>query len=452
MVTEIDAELYTVLNRNLHRLRLYNFQVCHRTYMHMSHVHAHVHVHVHVHVPPKITPAGSRAARGMPGANMPRDAYPGRSMRPCTLDELTHGRWVMSRAIAPYSSTLSDLFPRKYATTAFKSSASLSGALAPWEYAWRVDSDCSFAEFNASAWCARARHLLFVGDSLVHQAYNSLLGLLGGISNPVVAANNSDYSHSRFCTSSLVYVRMQDPGAGGVASFLSTSLNISHGSSDWSIEQWLARLGIHNSAAKGNRTGGQWAFPRFVSLFDVVVWNYGIFHLVQTEKSTRMPGSTDLESYRSAVGEIMDWFASHYRHASGLLIFQATTPAASGCICSEMPNDLASSLAGRCDSPFAAESCQQWSKIEDLNMIAWQRLSLKHGGRIMVLDMWHALVQRSDSHRGSSCMLSRGGCQGRQTHQSAMSCPKATDCLHWHLPGALDLLPRVYAHVLEHLY
>ena len=29
--SEIDADLYTVLKRNLHRLRLYNFQVCHRT-------------------------------------------------------------------------------------------------------------------------------------------------------------------------------------------------------------------------------------------------------------------------------------------------------------------------------------------------------------------------------------------------------------------------------------
>ena len=371
-------------------------------------------------------------------------------MRPCTLDELTHGRWVTSRAMAPYSSTLSDLFPRKYATTAFESSASVSGALAPWEYAWRVDSDCRFAEFNASAWCTRARDLLFVGDSLVKQSYNSLVGLLGGI---MVAANNSDYLHARFCASSLVYVRMQTPGAGGVASFLSTSLNISHESSDWSIEQWLARLGVHNSAAMDHPAEVQWAFPRFVSLFQVVVWNYGIFHLVQNEKSTRVPGSTDLESYRSAVGEITDWFASHYKHASGLLIFQATPPGASGCICSEMPNDLASSLAGRCDSPFAAESCQQWSKIEDLNMIARQRLSLKHGiARLMMLDMSPALVQRSDSHRGSSCMLSLGGCQGRQTHQGAMSCPKKTDCLHWHLPGALDLLPRVYAHVLEHLH
>ena len=31
MVTEIDADLYTMLNRNTHRLRLYDFQVCHMT-------------------------------------------------------------------------------------------------------------------------------------------------------------------------------------------------------------------------------------------------------------------------------------------------------------------------------------------------------------------------------------------------------------------------------------
>ena len=31
LVTEIDADLYTMLNRNTHRLRLYDFQVCHMT-------------------------------------------------------------------------------------------------------------------------------------------------------------------------------------------------------------------------------------------------------------------------------------------------------------------------------------------------------------------------------------------------------------------------------------
>ena len=101
---------------------------------------------------------------------------------------------------------------------------------------------------------------------------------------------------------------------------------------------------------------------------------------------------------------------------------------------------LCSPGAGKC------EFCKQWSSLIKLNEIASNTL---RNSSMALVNLWNAFQQRSDSHRGSSA------CHQHLNEQQKSLCScnasgkvnfgsMGMDCYHQHLPGAIDLLPRVY--------
>ena len=126
---------------------------------------------------------------------------------------------------------------------------------------------------------------------------------------------------------------------------------------------------------------------------------------------------------------------------------------------------------GRCGN------CEQWSHFAELNKVAHEALLTAHAparvgsnashgphqrptvamavaARVRILDRPLAgargLAQRSDAHRASGCELTSNVSATEDHCQDDTPSRRCSggDCLHYHMPGAIDLLPRAYAHML----
>lgn len=379
-------------------------------------------------------------------------------MQLCSLEQALSGAWHPQRLAPPYGSEADfDAWPHKYQSPWAQRQRRVDAAtFAPWEYRWRPDANCSFPSFRPRLFCSRARSMLFVGDSLVFQIFKSLVALINatGVSclrrrspPPAVGRQGIGACHVRACAGRVRLAFIQNK----MSAFTPRS-NITGRSSDrvaaqpgWGWSTWgnrtLYDIGAYSS----------WAHPEVLRPFPLLLWSAGIFALDAS-------GGHDGARYVAHLRAVAAWLE---RHFEGRHLFHAPLPAASGCGCSSMPNDLIASALDRCSSPARSKFCRQFASLQTLKHLSTVAL----GGSSALANMWHVLKQRSDSYRGSGCSVRQReracdpGAQrtpgvlwrslwGMESPLNASfvrtSCGVRSDCVHWFMPGALDIFPRVF--------
>ena len=340
-----------------------------------------------------------------------------RRMRRCTGTEILTGRWVLvNGTIAPYRTE--DAEPSAYLTKYARlpdhtSAASWYGA-SPWNYHWQPSTRCRFDQFDLRSFCTALddSSMTFVGDSVIFQAYRSL-ALLAGAERTHFEAGRSNYGRVSLnvCagrSSAITFVRVNEWPSP-------TKNPVGHA--------------LLRQLANGSGGGGRNA---------VIVWSVSAVHAIRNNW-------TDAQ-YSQVVRHWSSIFRGPMIRASW---YQVSIPGASGCGCSTSP--LEETWAPGCEQPSASKYCQQWSKIPVLNQVAKIALGDQH---LQVIDVEDAFALRPDARRGSACELlamraardsctdhTAKACSGRSTTEFVC---RETDCYHLHMPGAVDLLPRIY--------
>tara|TARA_B110001452_G_scaffold254694_1_gene246479 strand:+ start:629 stop:1237 length:609 start_codon:yes stop_codon:yes gene_type:complete len=184
-----------------------------------------------------------------------------------------------------------------------------------------------------------------------------------------------------------------------------------------------------------------------VKSFGAVIYSIGIFGLIARRDD---PTGHGAQWFAQHVANVTDWLVEHAA-PSARLIFQAALPGAPACGCAHEPGLLPPSLTSCAASPFINAWCGQWTALSELNREAARALDASRGGagRVKLVDPWRMLEVRTDAHRGSSCVRVKFGATCESAGGSAAHRCRGDDCLHWHVPGALDVMARVHQHILD---
>ena len=350
----------------------------------------------------------------------------------CTAETLFDGRWVSVRSPHPYTPAavgekLLNSNPAvdggRYALATHNVTAAMrSPSGAPWEWTWEP-SDCELPAFRAARFCKAARDTLLVGDSLIHQTYKSWAVQLG--SPPNCETHRAIVGR---CTASV---------CGG-----KVRLEYVHNKL-CKLKQTPSWPPSHNSL--GEYT--PWAHAGYVSSFGAVIYGIGIFGLIMRRDDPK--GHSDIW-YAEHVNNVTDWLSANAA-PSARLIFQAALPGASACGCAHEPGILPTNITSCATSQYVDTWCGQWAALPGLNREAAHALAASRGaGRVLRVDPTRMLELRPDAHRGSGCYHYQSGssCAASGGGRVARPCA-ANDCLHWHMPGAIDVMPRVHQHLLD---
>ena len=293
---------------------------------------------------------------------------------------------------------------------------------APWEWRWEP-SACKLSAFRAARFCEAARDTLLVGDSLVQQTYKSWVAQLG--SPPNCETHRSIVGR---CTASV---------CGG-------KVRLDYIQNKLCNLRWTPSWPPHHNSL-GEYT--PWAYTNYVSGFGAIIYGIGIFGLIMRRDDPK--GHNDAW-YINHVINVTNWLVANAA-PSARLMFQAALPGAPACACAHEPGILPTSITSCSTSPYTNGWCGQWTALPALNREAAHALAASCGtGRVMHVDPTRMLELRPDAHRGSGCYRYRmsSSCADSGGAHRITSC-QAHDCLHWHMPGAIDVMPRVYQHLLD---